>query len=144
MDTPNAILSLAEARIIESELLYEGGHYDIAYYLAGYAVELYLKARICQLLNIPDFFDFDNRKKFENEDSITKPYKVHNYAQLLILAGLHTEHVNMLNDVEFKKDWWTLKRWNEAQRYNSGKLPKDVKDFIESSKKYTAWIKQFL
>ena len=79
LNTPKTIQMLAESRIVEAECLFQNGHYDLAFYVAGYAVELYLKARISLVLNMPDFFDFENRKKFENEDSITKPYKVHNY-----------------------------------------------------------------
>ena len=79
MNNPKSIQSSADARIIEAESLCANGHNGLAFYVAGYAVELYLKARICRVLNIPDFFDYENRKKFENEDNITKPYKVHNF-----------------------------------------------------------------
>ncbi len=116
----------------------------MAYYIAGYAVELYLKTRICQLLAIPDFFDFDNRKKFENEDNITKPYKVHNFTQLLILAGLYNEHNKMLIDKKFKNDWLVLGKWKESQRYNRGKSSQEVRDFIDSVSNYTTWIRQYL
>lgn len=144
MNSPKTILLLADARINEAESLYGNGHYDLAFYVAGYAVELYLKARICLLLNIPDFFDFGNRKKFENEDNITKPYKVHNFEQLLILSGLSAEHYKMLGDVNFKKDWVVLDSWDESARYQSGQASQDVREFIDSVKNYTTWIKRFL
>ena len=70
------IQSLADARIREAECLFENNHFDFAFYAASYAVEFSLKAKICKVLNIPNFYDFGNRKKFENEDNIIKPYKV--------------------------------------------------------------------
>ncbi len=61
------------------------------HYLAGYAIELLLKARVSKTLRIPDFFDFDNaeRKRLKNESIITKPCRVHDYEQLLILSGFY-------------------------------------------------------
>ena len=73
-------------------------------------------------------------KKFENEDNITKPYKVHNFTKLLILSGLLAEHIKMLEDINFNNDWWILRKWDESLRYYTGKKPKDVKDFIDSVK----------
>ncbi len=46
---------LADLRIGEAELLLHHGKYDAAYYLAGYAVECGLKARIAKLTNQRDF-----------------------------------------------------------------------------------------
>lgn len=143
LTTPKTIQTLADARITEAESLYGSQHYDLAFYVAGYAVELYLKARICIVLNIPDFFDFGNRKKFDNEDNITKPYKVHNFTQLLILSGLLPEQEKMLNDHDFKNDWIILKNWNERMRYATGKNMQDTRDLIDSFKNYILWIKQF-
>ena len=143
MNTPSTIRLLADTRINEAESLFASEHYDLAFYIAGYAVELYLKARICQLLNIPDFFDFGNRTKFENEDNITKPYKVHNFAQLLVLSGLLAEHNKMLSDHNFKNDWLILGTWNESMRYSSNKNPIEVREFIDSVKNYTVWIRQY-
>jgi len=65
MNTPKAILSLADARTVEAEGLHATGHYDLAFYVSGYVVELYLKAKICQLLDIPDYFDFGNQKNLK-------------------------------------------------------------------------------
>lgn len=144
MTTSKSIQSIADDRIREAECLYDNGHFDLAFYVAGYAVELYLKARICVVLNIPDFFDFGNRKKFENEDNITKPYKVHNFDQLLILSGLSLEHNKMLQMANFKKDWSALSQWREDVRYSKGKKQQDVGIFISGIKNYTVWIKQFL
>ena len=144
MNTAGSIQLLADAKLNEAEFLFAHKFYDLAFYVAGYAVELYIKARICTVLNMPDFFDFENRKKFENEDNITKPYKVHNYTQLLILSGLFPEHNKMLSNADFKNNWEIIIRWKESQRYASGKKEAEVNDFIDSVKSYTGWIRQFL
>jgi hypothetical protein len=46
---------LAKLRLREAEALYVAGFYDGSVYLAGYAVELGLKARICRLLHVADY-----------------------------------------------------------------------------------------
>ncbi len=84
MNNIEVIVSLSDNKILESEHLYANGFFDSAYYLAGYAVELLLKARICKTLNIDNFYDFGNRDRFINEDNILKPYKVHNFVQLFV------------------------------------------------------------
>jgi hypothetical protein len=52
------ILNLEEisaARLHDAQALYAARRYDGAYYLAGYSLELALKARICKTLNWADF-----------------------------------------------------------------------------------------
>lgn len=85
MQTQTDIQAIAYAKLEDAECLLENNRFDNAYYLAGYAIELLLKARICKTLGIPDFFDFDNaeRKRLKNESVITKPYKVHDFEQCL-------------------------------------------------------------
>ena len=46
---------LADLRLKEAKALLDVGMWDGAYYLAGYAVEVALKARICRVLNWLDF-----------------------------------------------------------------------------------------
>ena len=96
MDSANNIVFLANNKLSESEFLFANGYYDTAYYLAGYAVELYIKARICKTLDIENFYDFGNRTKFINEDNITKPYKVHNFEQLLVLSGIYQVYIRYI------------------------------------------------
>jgi hypothetical protein len=116
----------------------------MAYYGAGYAVELLLKAKICKTLDIPDFFDFGVRRKFNTEDNITKPYKVHNFEQLLILSGLYRTHVQEWSSVDDKADWSIINSWNENYRYKTGKSKKDVEDFVKCIKKFEQWISRYL
>lgn len=60
MKSQSEIEALAYAKLQDSEYLLADNRFDSAYYLAGYAIELLLKARVCKTLGIPDFFDFDN------------------------------------------------------------------------------------
>jgi HEPN domain-containing protein len=46
---------IAWGRLRDAELLLNGGRYDGAAYLCGYAVELTLKARICRTLKWAGF-----------------------------------------------------------------------------------------
>ena len=66
-------------------------------------LNFFLKQKFVRL--IPDFFDFDNSKtrklpvsktKRIDKDNLYKPFKVHDYEQLLILSGLYTEFSNKI------------------------------------------------
>ncbi len=147
MQTQSEIEALAYAKLQDAELLAENSRFDSAYYLAGYAVELLLKARVCKTPGIPDFFDFDNaeRKKLKNESVITKPFKVHDFEQLFILSGIYREFKNELAINElFKFHWSTIVKWNENSRYLTGGNREYVKDFIISVKEVMLWIQKHL
>ncbi|WP_069470427.1 HEPN domain-containing protein [Candidatus Marithrix sp. Canyon 246] len=55
MTTKTELRALAKARIKEAHILFDAKRYDAATYLCGYAVELSLKARICQTLGYTNF-----------------------------------------------------------------------------------------
>jgi HEPN domain-containing protein len=57
MKTPQEIEDLAWDRLDEAQVLFTSRKFDGAFYLAGYAVELMLKTRICELFEIPNLFD---------------------------------------------------------------------------------------
>lgn len=61
MTNPEEIKKLAFQRLKEAEILYKNEMYDGAFYLAGYSVELILKAKICERLGIPNLFDETNK-----------------------------------------------------------------------------------
>ncbi len=133
MQTQSDIEALAYAKLGDAECLLDNDRFDSAYYLAGYAIELLLKARVCKTLGIPDFFDFDNaeRKRLKNESVITKPYKVHDYIQLFILSGIYSDFNNELETNEtFLLHWSSVIKWDENSRYLTGRNFKYVKDFV--------------
>ena len=54
--TRSEFQELAEQRLVEAKALLDQGQWDGAYYLAGYAVELALKACIIKTLMATDAF----------------------------------------------------------------------------------------
>lgn len=153
MQTIAEIESLSDNKLDVADYLMTGKHCDTAYYIAGYAFELLLKAKICKTLVIPDFFDFDNasrrklpdnRKQKKSPTDIYKPFKNHDYEQLLILSGLYLEFLNKLSDLSFKADWSIVSTWSEELRYSQGVSEKDTQSFIQSIKNLVQWLKQYL
>lgn len=154
MKTEAEIIALADNKLKASEFLVQNGYWDDAYYLCGYAFELLLKAKICNTLFIPDFFDFDssknrklpiNKHKKTERDNLYKPFKVHDYEQLLTLSGLFTEFSNKIaSDLVFGADWSVVSKWDENLRYTIGNKQKEVESFIESIKNMILWLKQYL
>jgi hypothetical protein len=115
MQTQSGIEALAYSKLEDAECLLANERFDNAYYLAGYAVELLLKARVCKTLGIPDFFDFDNtaRTRLKNESVITRPYRVHDFVQLIILSGIYSHCRRELETNEsFKLNWSIVLEWN--------------------------------
>lgn len=154
MRTEAEIIDLSDKKFTVAEFLVANGFYDDAYYLGGYAFELRLKAKICKTLVIPDFFDFDNSKsrklplaktKRTDKDNLYKPFKVHDYEQLLILSGLYTQFSEkIITDLVFGADWSVISRWDESLRYSTGTNEADVKSFLKSIKNMIQWVHQYL
>ena len=154
MRTEAEIIDLSDKKFTVAEFLVANGFYDDAYYLGGYAFELRLKAKICKTLVIPDFFDFDNSKsrklpvaktKRTDKDNLYKPFKVHDYEQLLILSGLYTEFSEkIITDLVFGADWSVISKWDESLRYSIGTNEADVKSFLQSIKNMIQWLQKYL
>ncbi len=154
MKTEAEIIALADNKLRASEFLIQGVFFDDTYYLGGYAFELLLKAKICKTLSIPDFFDFDNSKSRKlsvsktpkgDKDNLYKPFKVHDYEQLLILSGLYTEFSSKINnDLVFRADWSVISKWDETLRYSAGSTKTNVDSFIQSIKNIMSWLRQCL
>ena len=142
MNSQADIVTLADAKLKEAECLFDNGFFDGAYYIGGYTVELLLKAKVCKTLGIPDFFLFDTRKA---KAETYKPFKAHDYSQLLVLSGIYSELDSELNNnVVFKAHWSIVSSWNEGSRYLTGKTAAEVKSFLISVKEVSTWIKKYL
>ena len=114
MKTIAEIVELSEEKLRTAEFLALHGFCDDAYYLGGYVFELHLKAKICKNLGIPDFFDFENsnnrklggQAKRTNRENLYRSFKVHDYEQLLILAGLFANFSDEIKkNKEFGENW---------------------------------------
>jgi len=100
---------LAGTRIREARALLEQGLFDGAYYLAGYAVECALKARIVQKFR---------RSELPDRTLVNDMYK-HDLEKLLGLADLKGEFERARSDTEFALNWSAVKNWRSEARYEA-------------------------
>jgi hypothetical protein len=104
----NDLQKLAQVRLEDSIILLSAGKSSSAYYLAGYCIELGLKACISKLFQadaIPDLA------------FVQQTYK-HNLGDLLNLAGLLPQYRNdAKSDSQFAAYWGIASKWNEASRF---------------------------
>jgi HEPN domain-containing protein len=111
--------TIAGIRLKEAKSLLDSGHYDGAYYLAGYAVECSLKACIAKQTKE---YDFPDKKTVERSYS-------HDFEQLLKVAGLEKSLRDETKlDTTLEVNWAIVKDWSEDARYrrNNRKQAEDL------------------
>jgi HEPN domain len=100
---------LADVRLREAKALLDAGLWDGAYYLAGYAVEVALKACIIKSIMATDAFP---EKKF-SENCWT-----HDLEKLIALAGLTSAwEAASKADPTLGDKWQIVEEWSERARY---------------------------
>lgn len=102
------IEALAVARLEEAECLLDAGHFSGAYYVAGYALELALKAVIAKSFRSDEIPD----RRFVD--------KVHSHdiTRLVDLAGLEVFRLaKVQEDATFAQNWEYVAGWSEISRY---------------------------
>ena len=108
MLTNNDLKKLAEIRLEGSILLLRSGKASSAYYLAGYSIELAIKACAAKLFQnntIPD-------------KSLVNALYSHSLEQLMASSGLLPELKSAINDDSiFGANWGVVTKWNESSRY---------------------------
>jgi HEPN domain-containing protein len=98
-----AKLRLDEAKLLAREKLFSG-----AYYIAGYAIECALKARIAALFR---------ENEIPDRNLVNKVY-THDLAALLSLAELEKPlEMERQTDPELNRRWSIIKNWTEQARY---------------------------
>ena len=119
MDNPEEIRKIANQRLEEAEILLENNMFNGAFYLAGYSVELYLKAKICEVFNIPNLFNFDDDCVIYKIGRIKKLTFTHDLNELILLSGLHYKIINTKKDsAEFSANIsFILEKWDSNVRY---------------------------
>jgi len=99
---------LAQARLEDAKALLAASRLDAATYLCGYAVEVALKARICRVLNWPDF------PSTGGEFHAYRSFQTHDLDVLLRLSGqeprVKHEHFEL---------WNAAAKWRSEHRYNA-------------------------
>ena len=98
--------TLGRTGLTVSRAGFDAGHYDGVVYLCGYAVELALKARICETLNWSGY-PATNRE-FRDYQS----FRTHDLKVLLRLSGQESKIMPDLPDT-----WWAVSNWNPDLRY---------------------------
>lgn len=99
---------LAQRRLTEARLLLEAGHPSGAYYLAGYAVECMLKARIAggfRAAEIPNL-------------TLVRRIYTHDLLELVRIAGLEADLTTAAAaSPVLQARWSTIAKWSESARY---------------------------
>lgn len=108
MLTKNDLERLAQVRLEDSLFLLKAGKHSSAYYLAGYAVELALKACISKLIQ-PNVIP---------EKAFVIAIYTHRLENLLSVAGLLPQFkADAQADIEFAAYWAITSQWTEESRY---------------------------
>jgi hypothetical protein len=151
MTTPEEIKKLAWLRLDEAKILFENGKCDGSFYLAGYSVELMLKAKICERLGIPNLYDEADKStnSISGIGELRKTLKTHNLNLLLIISGLKNkfDQDKAKNKTLAKSNSLLFSNWDENARYKPcGHMKdKDVEIFINllsDSNGILKWIEQ--
>src|SRR3981189_297725 len=100
------LIELAEAKLEDAKLLLGAGRADNAYYLAGYAVELMLKAIVSARFRTDTLPD----------RAVSTQVFVHDLRKLINLALLHVKEREKA-DAGFQARLQIVLRWTEESRY---------------------------
>lgn len=135
MTTRDTFLALADARLADAQTLLRAGRFGAAYYLAGYAIECALKARIALRFREAEFPD----RSFAN-DVFT-----HDLERLVRLAGLK-ERLDAMTagSPAFKAKWGVVVQWSESSRYaiiDEGKAHTLVAAIADEAEGVLPWLK---
>lgn len=104
---------LADTRLKEAKALLDLGMWDGAYYLAGYAVEVAVKACIIKAVLATDAAFLFQDKKFAER------CWTHEIEKLIELAGMiPARNAAAIADADFSKNWGIAKDWSEQTRYH--------------------------
>jgi len=100
------VKGIARARLQDADILLTSERYDGAIYLCGYAIELALKARICQTLKWAGY----PQTNVEFKDYLS--FKTHDLDVLLHLTG-REQGIK----TRFFAEWSAVAQWNPTARY---------------------------
>jgi hypothetical protein len=97
---------VARERLRDARVLFRGRRFDGAYYLAGYAIEIALKARICRTCKWDGFPETGT--EFHGMQSL----KTHDLEILLKFSGAGPSVIG-----KHMAAWSTVLDWNPEKRY---------------------------
>ena len=115
---------LINHRFADAKALYQKKRFHAAVYMSGYAVELALKNKICDLYNFTQGFS-ENKNEFQSYVRLTsgsssqtltienfRDIKIHDLNKLLFYSG---KEYNVKN--AFIREWKSIDNWNPEMRY---------------------------
>lgn len=100
--------AIARARLRDAQVLLRARRFDGAFYLAGYAIGLALKARICRTLKWPGFPE--TAQDFKGLQSL----RTHDLEILLTFSGVEARV-----RAKYSAEWAVLATWNPDRRYQA-------------------------
>lgn len=113
-----ALQRLSRQRLRESKVLFQSGQWSGAYYLAGYALECALKARIAGRTR---------RHDFPLSPRVAARIHVHDLESLLIAAGLPAMPERLR-----ETHWRTVLEWSVDSRYQESVDRIAARDLIQA------------
>jgi hypothetical protein len=137
MNAADEIKRLAYERLQEAAILCANDKFDGEFYLAGYSIELMLKAKICEHWSVPSLFD--ESFQLHGISDIRRAVKTHDISVLFVFSGLKTKfdeaksenfRLAETNTLLFTFSGRCL--WNEQVRYQpyGSQNPEDVQSLI--------------
>jgi HEPN domain-containing protein len=123
--------TLATIRLGEANILFSNKKYSGAYYLAGYAIELGIKAYYCK-----------GRKRytFPPDPSVVKSLYTHDLNGLMTVSELKRAFdIDVSSDSSLQSNWETVKDWSEKSRYSRIKKS-DSESMINAVKVIFTWM----
>jgi len=148
------IKQLAYERLSEAEILCNAGKYDGAFYLAGYSVELMLKAKICEHFGIDNLFD-ERASNIHGVATVRNAVKKHDIRLLFIYSGLITKFrkAKVVDQILMETYGYLIANpgdeslWNEQVRYQpiGSQNKQNVQELIKllnDDKGLLKWIEQ--
>jgi hypothetical protein len=135
---------IALLRLKDAEALFKQNQYDGCCYLAGYVIELALKAAICKNMHTDDFFD-------AVKTETARAFKIHNLKELIILAGLSHRYKDLpVTNPVLAQHWIFVTdgiKWSEQLRYQSGFTQAESQKLLEAinhpQNGILKWIKKY-
>ena len=124
MLTESDLKEIARERLSDARALLRAARYDGCTYMAGYAVEIAIKARICRTLRWSGF------PETSREWSEVKSLKTHRLETLLLFSGVESRI-----RTRYLVEWSVVERWSPEQRYErpGSASAGSAKDMIEAA-----------
>lgn len=122
---------LAATRLKEAKILYKSRRYSGAYYLAGYAIELGIKAFYCKSVK---------KCTFPPKVKVVAELYKHDLNELMKACALNREfNKDAQSDNSLQSNWGTVKDWSVESRYSQINKS-DSKSMINSVEAILKWM----